>query len=500
MLTNANTNPEQYGRSARWTVSWIFFASALICLWFADIGISSLDPWAELGRMLSGLVTPSLAGQYEVIDAVLQTVAFALLGVAFGSVVGFGLALVFHWTIVRVVCALLRSIHEIFWALIFLQVFGLHPLTGLLALGIPYAATFAKIYAEILEEGDQQALKAINRKTNSVSVFFYARLPDLWHQFKTYTSYRLECGLRSSAVLGFIGLPTLGYSLSTVFLEGQYSQVFAILIIFYLLIASMRFWLRPALLPVYLIAAPFIVSNDSTISLDNVRRFFTTDIVPAPLVKGESIGAFFDWFWTLIVNQAWPGIINTLLLSQIALVGTGIIALLIFPLISKQFLGPVGRAIGHGILVVLRSTPEYMLAFILLLLWGPSMLPAIVALALHNGAVIAHLIGRYSNHLNHRQDAPTGINAYGYEVLPRVYGQFLVLLFYRWEVIFRETAILGVLGIATLGFYIDSAIQDIRFDRALLLIVITGLINLLIDAASRRIRSGLRLRTNLKVT
>ena len=107
---------------------------------------------------------------------------------------------------------------------------------------------------------------------------------------------------------------------------------------------------------------------------------------------------------------------------------------------------------------------------------------------------------RFSNQLPQRQDAPTGINAYGYDALPRVYGQFLVLLFYRWEVIFRETAILGILGIATLGFYIDSAIQDIRFDRALVLIIITGLINLLIDAASRHIRTRLRLKTNLKIT
>jgi len=469
-------------------------------MWFADIKISSLDPWAEFGRMINGLLTPSLSGQYDIVNALLQTVAFALLGVAFGAVVGFGLALLFHLAVVRMVCALLRSIHEIFWALIFLQMFGLHPLTGLLALGIPYAATFAKIYAEILDEGDAKALQAIKGNANSVSTFFYARLPDLWHQFTTYTSYRLECGLRSSAILGFIGLPTLGYSLSTVFMEGQYSQVFAILIIFYLLIASLRFWLRPQLLPIYLIIAPFIVSNDSTISLQNINRFFTQDIIPAPILRGESGGSVIEWFNTLFANQAWPGIINTLLLSQIALVATGAIALLFFPLISKQFLGPIGRAIGHGILVVLRSTPEYMLAFILLLLWGPSMLPAIVALALHNGAVIAHLIGRFSNQLSQRQDAPTGFNAYGYDALPRVYGQFLVLLFYRWEVIFRETAILGILGIATLGFYIDSAIQDIRFDRALVLILITGLINLLIDAASRRIRAGLRLKTNLKVT
>ena len=48
-------------------------------------------------------------------------------------------------------------------------------------------------------------------------------------------------------------------------------------------------------------------------------------------------------------------------MSQIALVASGVIALMLFPLFSKQFFGPVCRAIGHAILVVLRSTPEYML-------------------------------------------------------------------------------------------------------------------------------------------
>ena len=110
-----------YQRSARWTVSWIFVATAVACVWFADIRISTLDPWAELGRMFAGLITPSLYSQYEFVNALLQTVAFAMLGVALGALIGFGLALVFHWRIVRTVCALLRSIHEIFWALIFLS-------------------------------------------------------------------------------------------------------------------------------------------------------------------------------------------------------------------------------------------------------------------------------------------------------------------------------------------------------------------------------------------
>ncbi|MGZ0247465.1 MAG: PhnE/PtxC family ABC transporter permease, partial [Alphaproteobacteria bacterium] len=149
-------------------------------------------------------------------------------------------------------------------------------------------------------------------------------------------------------------------------------------------------------------------------------------------------------------------------------------------------------------LVIARSTPEYILAFILLNLWGPSMLPAIVALSLHNAAIIGHLIGRYTETVQLRLDAVKGANRYFYEILPRVYRPMLALLFYRWEVILRETAILGILGIATLGFYVDSAFADLRFDRALLLILVTAMLNICVDTISRSIRSRLRLQTTLE--
>lgn len=125
---------------------------------------------------------------------------------------------------------------------------------------------------------------------------------------------------------------------------------------------------------------------------------------------------------------------------------------------------------------------------------------AVVALALHNGAIIGHLIGRQSNLIVLRPDAPRGLDRYGFEILPRVYGQFLAFLFYRWEVIMRETAILGILGIQTLGFYVDSAIADIRTDRMIFLIGVTALLNIGVDAFSRNLRARLRLTTHAKVS
>jgi len=249
--------------------------------------------------------------------------------------------------------------------------------------------------------------------------------------------------------------------------------------------------------PFYIIAAPFFLGDGLPIIWGNVVRFFTEDIVPSPIRNGDGIAGLANWLSDLTLHEALPGIWNTLVLTQIALVLTGICTLIAFPLISRHFGGPKRRGIGHILLVIARSTPEYMLAYILLQLWGPSMLPAIVALALHNGGIIGHLIGKRSNEIRLRPDAPQGCDRYHYELLPRLHRPFIAFLLYRWEIIMRETAILGILGIYTLGFYVDSAIQNIQFDRAMVLILITASLNILVDTISRRVRQHLKLRTSV---
>jgi phosphonate transport system permease protein len=171
----------------------------------------------------------------------------------------------------------------------------------------------------------------------------------------------------------------------------------------------------------------------------------------------------------------------------------GIVARLGFPLIVRSLTGRVGAVFGHIGLVVGRSTPEYMLAYILLQIFGPSMFPAVLALGLHNGTIIAHLLGRQSGgiHEGLRADAPRGANLYFFELLPRIYGSFLALCFYRWEIIVRESALVGLLGIHTLGFYVGAAIQEIRIDRAVVLLLVTMLATIVIDIVSRRIRAAL---------
>ena len=461
-----------------------FTLVALVCSYFADLSISTRTPWHELSLMAKGLLEPQWPSLTTLVAALLKTISFALVAVTAAAIIGFLLSLFFHYRLIRVFCSIIRAVHELFWGLLFIQVIGMHPLTGLLAIALPFSGVFAKVFAEILQENPSPSARG-DYTHQRLSHFFYCQWPLVKHHFANYSLYRLECGLRSSTILGFIGLPTLGFYLESSFMQGYYQQVAGLLIILYALIASLRYWFYWRLVPVYVIASLLYLSTDSVIHW-SLSAELLHDMIPAPLRQSDV--ALWPWLSKLWSEQVVPGTINTLLLTQIALVLSGLIALLSFPVISTHFSRRPYLQIGHGILVVLRSTPELMIAFTLLLLWGPSMLPGVIALAIHNGAIIAHLLGRYSNQIQCRLDSSQGLNRYSYEIVPRLYGQFLAFLFYRWEVIMRESAILGILGIQTLGFYIDSAFESFRLDVAMILIIVSALLNITVDEASRKLR------------
>ncbi len=481
------------------SVSLWFGVAAFLCLLVANLAVTTLNPWVELRRLFAGILSPAFAS-VEAWSVVL-TVAFATLGVSLGAATGLVMAMFYNSVrAVRGLAISLRAVHELFWALILIQIFGIGPLAGILAIALPYAGIFAKVFAEMIEESDRSAEQALPSGTSQVSAFAYARLPDLISRMKTYALYRLECGLRSTLVLGFIGLPTVGFHLETYFRQGHYSEAAALLAAFFLLIGTRRLWARASTLP-FLIAGSLLVLPASTGSASagsNFIRFITVEIVPAPLRRGDLEGllprldAFWSWLYPIVKTQVVPGLLQTLVLSQIALAAMALLALALFPLVASKFTGRAGHIAGRVALVVARSMPEYMLAYLLLQTLGPSMLPAIIALAFHNGAIVAYLLGRHADHLDYRPDAPSGVSLYFYDTLPRSYGQFLAYCLYRWEIIVRESAIFGILGVKTLGYYVDASISELRFDRTVVFIFAMILLTVAIDWLSRTLRASLR--------
>ena len=122
----------------------------------------------------------------------------------------------------RTFITLMRSVHEVWWALLFLIIFPTTPTSAVLAIAIPYGGTLAKIYSEMIDEASRApalALKGVG--ASGLQVFGFGLLPAALPDMTGYTFYRFECALRSATVVGFFGSfgapPTLGVRIKEAF-------------------------------------------------------------------------------------------------------------------------------------------------------------------------------------------------------------------------------------------------------------------------------------------
>ena len=143
----------------------------------------------------------------------------------------------------RVVIAMLRSIHELLWAVLLLAAFGIGHLTAVLAIAIPYAGILAKVFSEMIDETPRDAALALRGAGSSpLQMFSFGLLPRALPDMSAYALYRFECAIRSSAVLGFFGFPTLGYYIAASFDSLLYGEVWTYLYVLFGLVAIMDWW------------------------------------------------------------------------------------------------------------------------------------------------------------------------------------------------------------------------------------------------------------------
>jgi phosphonate transport system permease protein len=139
---------------------------------------------------------------------------------------------------IRFILIIMRSIPELVWALIFVRVVGLGPAAGVLAIALTYAGMLGKIYGEILESGPRESSEALLQNgAGRLQTFLYAVLPQNLSELTSYTVYRWECAIRSSAVLGFVGAGGLGQQMDNSMRMFNGSEVATILLVFMLLVA-----------------------------------------------------------------------------------------------------------------------------------------------------------------------------------------------------------------------------------------------------------------------
>ena len=258
----------------------VFWALAILAaLWPMGV-LTEFKPWLlwEPGalkpalRFVGDFVPPRMDSEFLwlVVHETWRTVAIATAGLTLALLLAIPLALLSVRVLsisslsgsmaplpavvrqlVRWLMVLLRSVPELIWALVFVRVVGLGPTAGVLAIALTFAGMLGKVYAEILESGDAHPAASLLRNgSGRLQTFLYALLPQSAAELTSYTLYRWECAIRSSAVLGFVGAGGLGQMMDSSMKMFNGSEVATILLVFMALVwmadrvsAGLRQWL-----------------------------------------------------------------------------------------------------------------------------------------------------------------------------------------------------------------------------------------------------------------
>lgn len=137
----------------------------------------------------------------------------------------------------------LRAIHELIWALFLVTVFGLKPMSAVLALTLPFIGMLGKVFHDIFVQIDTEDIEYL--KISGASKFqqlLYGYLPIALPQLISYSLYRFECAIRSSTILSFVGIGGIGLKISLMLGDLRYNEMFTYIYILVLLIGLIELW------------------------------------------------------------------------------------------------------------------------------------------------------------------------------------------------------------------------------------------------------------------
>jgi phosphonate transport system permease protein len=531
--------PRLHRVRARW--AWGLGAVAVLGWSLAGAGLFAgqvVNPagTAQFGRFAGAALSPALDGAFLGVLAAgaLVTVAYAVLGAALAVLLG-GLGAVLAarttwgrrrlgWTLTRGALAVPRGLHEAVWGLLLVNVLGLDPWVGVLAIGVPYGAVTAKVFADLLDEvprGGYEALLAAG--AGRATAVLYGLLPPAAGGLLSYSFYRLECAVRSAVVLGLIGAGGLGYQLSLSFSSLRWAEVWSCVYALALLCAVADVGGRAVRRRVSAPRAPTGAAGTRP-----ARDRLLTGVVLGAL-------ALIAWSWwylavspatlfaartgeqlAYVLGAAWPPdtegpllasiarlAVDTVQMSVIAIAVATAGAVLLAGLAAHPDVGagPVRRLTGwavRAVLLLLRAVPPPVWALVVLFVLLPGVLPGALALGVYTLGVLGRLAAEATEELDPRPRAalaalgagPAGGWLYG--VLPRATGPVLAYALYRWEVAIRDSVLVGLLGAGGLGALLASQVAVFDWGAVTTTLVALVLLTLAVDLVSARARAALR--------
>ncbi|MCU4178564.1 phosphonate ABC transporter, permease protein PhnE [Bosea sp. BH3] len=204
-----------------------------------------LSGFGNLGTFVVLMLPPdpgSLARAMIFVKALFETIAIAFLGTILAAILAFPLGFIAARNVVanKIVHFLarrsldtVRGVDALIWALIWVNVVGLGPFAGMLAIMTADLGAFGKLFSEAIEASDNKASEGVvSTGGGKLHAIRFGLIPQVLPVIASQVLYFIESNTRSSTIIGIVGAGGIGLYLAETIRTLEWQQTsFLILLI-----------------------------------------------------------------------------------------------------------------------------------------------------------------------------------------------------------------------------------------------------------------------------
>jgi phosphonate transport system permease protein len=250
-------HPHHFGPPSRERrLMWTLGAGAIVLLLFgmAQFAFFSGGFLAGVGKLgqIAGLMLPPNPGDWAHVRlylmSLIETIAISFLGTLAASIIAVPVALLAarNVTTARVVrffsrrsLDTIRSVDTLIWALIWINVVGLGPFAGVLAIMTSDIGNFGKLFSEAIEAADKKPVEGIvSTGGGRILGIRFGILPEVFPVLASQVLYFFESNTRSATIIGIVGAGGIGLHLAEAIRTLELQQTSFIILIILVTVAA----------------------------------------------------------------------------------------------------------------------------------------------------------------------------------------------------------------------------------------------------------------------
>jgi phosphonate transport system permease protein len=243
------------GRGRWWLVAMVGLAVAIYIAGLVVLDLSPLRIWqglGQLGTILVLMMPPTAGGHFALyLDALGQTLSIAFLGTLLAAIaaVPFGFLAARNVVANRALHILarrsldtVRSIDTLIWALIWIDVVGLGPFAGALAIASSDFGALAKLFSEAIETADRKPIEGVVASGGGkLMAVRFGIVPQILPVFASQLLYFFESNTRSATIIGIVGAGGIGLHLYEQIRVLEWRQVSFLILMVLITVAAIDF-------------------------------------------------------------------------------------------------------------------------------------------------------------------------------------------------------------------------------------------------------------------